>query len=75
MNADCAECRHCERWREPRPWGSTVAYETLSECKEGHELEPPECKDFKPRHDTRDPLDQYHEAQDVIQEGKEQADE
>lgn len=29
----CENCKWCVSWQEARPYGSTVAYETMSDCK------------------------------------------
>ncbi len=29
---ECMDCPFFEEWFEPRPWGSTVTYETLMDC-------------------------------------------
>ena len=42
----CEDCIHYAAWREPHPYGSTVAYENCAECRMGHDTDEP-CPDFK----------------------------
>ena len=45
----CDDCVHYSEWREPHPYGSTVAHEYCVECMMGHDTDKAchACPDLK----------------------------